>query len=191
MSYQSGSGRAGGVVEVATRPARKYASIMLVGSICSAIVAVWLLAHSWAGVVVSAEGLPGQAISMPAVSSEDLDIYAVRAPRVNGRSRGDVVCTLTTTSRSSVGMNFSTVSPESNGRVLEAVADVSSGWHKGDTLTCTGEGVKALVLGRNVGMTYLLQGLLATFLAFGSGIIALIGWASRRSAGQSREWSRR
>jgi len=163
-----------------------YASIMLAGCICSAIVAIWLLAHSWAGVVISAEGRPGQAIIMPAVSTEDLDIYAVRTPRVPGHSRGDVTCTLTTTSHSSVGMNFSTVNPESNGRVLEPVADVSSGWHKGDSLTCTGEGVKALVLGRNAGMTYLLQGLLATFVATGSGVIALIGWASRRRAGRSR-----
>jgi len=39
---------------------------------------------------------------------------------------------------------------------------------------------------RNIRATHLLQTLLATFLAFGSGIIALVGLASRRHGGDAR-----
>jgi hypothetical protein len=150
---------------------------MLVASVCSALVAVWFLAHSWAGVVVMAEGPPGTAITMPAVNSGKLDVYAVRTP---GQPKTDVACTLTTTGSGWVGMNLSSVSPKSNGRVLDPVAKVVSGWHKGDTLTCTGDGVKTLVLGHDSGMSSLLKGLLAGFLALGSGVIALVGFSSRR-----------
>ena len=176
MNQYSGQGPASTVIELAARPLRIYAPFMLVGAVCSAVVALWLLAHSWSGVDISAEGLPGTAITMPAVTGHDLEVYAVRPPG----PRPDVTCNLTTTSSSWVGMNFGMISPKSDGRVLEPVAKVFSGWHKGDTLTCTGDGVKTVVLGRNVGLTYLLQGLMATFLALGSGLFALVGFSIRR-----------
>jgi hypothetical protein len=86
-----------------------YAPLMLVASVCSALVAVWFLAHSWSGVVVMAEGRPGTAISMPAVSSGELDVYAVRTLR---QPKTDVTCKLTTTGAGWVGMNLSQVSPK-------------------------------------------------------------------------------
>lgn len=120
------------------------------------------------------------AITMPAASSDDLQVWTVRP----AGPRPDVVCELATTSSSWVGTNFSSTSPKSNGRVLMPAAKVYSGWNKGDTLTCTGDGVQAFVLGLNSGLTYLLQGLMATFLAIGSGTLALIGFASRRRRGR-------
>lgn len=156
---------------------------MLAGSVCSALVAVWFLAHSWAGVVVVAEGPPGTAITMPAVNSGQLEVYAVRTP---GRPKTDVTCKLTTTGAGWVGMNLSRASPKSNGRVLDPVAKVNSGWHKGDTLACTGDGVETLVLGHNDGMSSLLKGLLAGFLALGSGVLALVGFVSRGHGARAR-----
>jgi hypothetical protein len=122
---------------------------------------------------------------MPAVRGNPLVVYAVVHP---GQPTPDVTCELSATSSSWVGLNldYSLVTPESKGRVLKAVAEVHSGWNNGDTLTCTGDGVTTFVLGRNAGRTYQLQGLLVAFLAFGSGVIALIGFASRRH--RSRQW---
>ena len=180
MSQPPRHGPASQLIELGVRPARIFAPVMLVGSVCAAIAAVWLLAHSFVGVTVLAEGRPGTAITMPAARSDDLDIWAVRP----AGPRPDVTCKLATTSSSLVGMNFSPVSPTSQGRVLEAVADVRSGWNQGDTLTCTGDNVQTIVLGHNSGLTYLIQGLMATFLAIGSGTLALIGFASRRRRGR-------
>jgi hypothetical protein len=187
VNQQGGEGPAGVAIELAARPARMYAPIMLAACVCSALVAVWFLAHSWAEVVVMAEGPPGTAITMPAVNSGNLDVFAVRTP---GQPKTDVTCKLTTTGSGWVGMNLSTVSPKSNGRVLDPVAEVNSGWHKGDTLTCTGDGVQTLVLGHNAGMTSLLEGLLAGFLALGSGVIALVGFVSR-GQGRRAQWRSR
>ncbi|HYO20453.1 MAG TPA: hypothetical protein VES02_17510 [Dermatophilaceae bacterium] len=150
---------------------------MLAGSACSALVAVWFLAHSWTGVAVMAEGPPGTEITMPAVNTGQLDVWAVRTP---GQRKTDVTCKLTTTGYGFVDMYISTVSPKSNGRVLDPAAKVRSGWHKGDTIRCTGDGVETLVLGHNDGLDSLLKGLLAGFLALGSGTIGLIGFASQR-----------
>jgi hypothetical protein len=83
-------------------------------------------------------------------------------------------------------MKFSTVSPESNGASPGGGGRRVLGLAQGRLPHLPVEGVKALVLGRNVGMTYLLQGLLATFVAIRSGVIALIGWASRRKLDQGR-----
>lgn len=176
MSQPARPGAASQLIELGVRPARIFAPVMLVGSVGFAIAAVWLLAHSFVGVTVLAEGPPGTAITMPAARSADLDIWAVRP----AGPRPDVTCKLATTSSSLVGMNFSPVSPTSRGRVLEPVADVRSGWNQGDTLTCTGDNVQTIVLGHNSGLTYLIQGLMATFVALGSGIMALIGFVSRR-----------
>jgi uncharacterized Zn-binding protein involved in type VI secretion len=176
VSQPARPGAASQLIELGVRPARIFAPVMLVGSVCFAIAAVWLLAHSLVGVTVLAEGPPGTAITMPAARSDDLEIWAVRP----AGPRPDVTCTLATTSSSWVGMNFSPVTPTSKGRVLEAVADVRSGWNQGDTLTCTGDNVQTIVLGHNSGLTYLIQGLMATFVALGSAIMALIGFASRR-----------
>jgi hypothetical protein len=176
VSQPARPGAAGRLIELGVRPARIFAPFMLVGSVCFAISAVWLLAHSLVGVTVLAEGPPGTAITMPAARSDDLQVWAVRP----AAPRPDVTCKLATTSAAWVGMNFSPISPTSNGRVLEPVAKVLSGWNSGDTLTCTGDNVQTIVLGHNSGLTYLIQGLMATFVALGSGIMALIGFVSRR-----------
>jgi hypothetical protein len=63
---------------------------------------------------------------------------------------------------------------------------VGGDWVPGDALNCshtkasTSTEAETLVLGRNCGLTHLLQGLLAAGTAMGSGLIALIGFASRR-----------
>lgn len=177
VSRQTGYGTTRGVLGLGMRPLRIFAPFMLVGSVCSALVAIWLLAHSWGGVVIIAEGRSGTAITMPAANTDELVVYAVLA---QGRPRPDVTCELKTTSSASVGMNFGLISPTSKGRSLKPVAKVFAGWNNGDSLTCTGDGVKAFVLGHNAGLTYLLQGLLAAFVAFGAGTMGLVGFAIRR-----------
>lgn len=177
VSQQSGPGPTDRLVDMVMRPLRTFAPFMLVGSVCSALVAAWLLAHSWAGVVIVAESPPGTSITMPAANTDTLVVYAVLTA---GQPRPDVSCELATTSSAWVGMNFDLISPTSRGRTLEPVAKVFAGWHNGDKLTCTGDGVKTFVLGHNAGLTYLLQGLLGAFLAIGSGTFAFIGFASRR-----------
>ena len=179
VSQPARRGAASAAIELALRPTRMFAHFMLVGSVGFAIAAIWLLAHSGAGIVVLAEGRPGTAITMPTPSADGLVIYGVPDPD-QGQTRSDVICKLETTSSAWVGSNHYTPNATSKGRMLIPVADVNSGWNDGDTLTCAAAGYQSLVLGRNVGLTYLLQGLLCAFAAFGSGIIALIGFASRR-----------
>jgi hypothetical protein len=83
------------------------------------------------------------------------------------------------TSDARVGINHG-LSAKHNGRTLEPVRDLTSSWRVGDTFNCTGTGFKAVVLGHNDGLTYLLQGLLATFGAVGAGTLGLLGFAIRR-----------
>jgi hypothetical protein len=83
------------------------------------------------------------------------------------------------TSQARVGLNFG-LSAEHNGRILQPVGEVTSGWRPGDSLTCTGPGFQAAVLGHNSGLTHLLQGLLAAGTAIAGGAMGLVGFAIRR-----------
>jgi len=107
---------------------------------------VWFLAHSWAGSSSWPKG-PRDCDHDACRQLRNLDVYAVRTP---GQPKTDVTCKLTTTGSGWVGMNLSTVH-RSRMAGPGPGAEVNSGWHKGDTLTCTGDGVQTLVLGHNAG----------------------------------------
>jgi hypothetical protein len=153
-----------------------YATFMTVGAAVFAVAAVFLLTQSGAGVTTFAEGRAGTAISIPAKATEPLIIYAVDIP---GAPPLNVDCKMGSTSDARVGLEYG-VSPKDNGRTLDPVRDVTSGWRVGDTFTCTGTGFEEVVLGHNDGLTHLLQGLLAAFGAVGAGTLGLLGFAIRR-----------
>lgn len=172
------------VVDLGTRPARKYAPFMATGSAMFAIAAVILLAQSGSGVDVLTEGRAGTAIIMPNVAPRTgVTVYAVTKP---GQPYPEVDCTLETSTRAYAIFEVSALKASSKGRTLTSVATVGDGWASGDTLTCshtedsTSTEAETLVIGRNTGLTHLLQGLLAAGTALGSGLLALIGFASRR-----------
>lgn len=95
-----------------------------------------------------------------------------------GQPVPDTECDLATSTDAFANQTYTGLSVTSKGRSLRPVWGVAPGWRAGDTLTCTGfEGV---VLGKNAGMTSLLQGLLAAFVAVGAGTMGLVGFAIRR-----------
>lgn len=171
---------AGGVVGLGMRPLRMFAPFMAVGAALFAVAAIFLLAQGGAGVVIIAEGAPGTAITMPGATNGSLDVYAATRP---GQPIPDVKCDLMTTTRARANQTYGRLSVTSKGMTLHPVWAVTSGWRAGDTLTCTGTGFETVTLGRNNGLTHLLQGLVAAFVAVGSGIFAIIGFASRRRMG--------
>jgi hypothetical protein len=184
VSQQTGTtAPTGGPFELVARPLRMYAAFMTVGAAVAAVVAVFLLAQSGAGVTTFAEGKAGTAITVPAGASEPLIIYAVDIP---GGPPLNVECKMGSASEAWVGLDYGQ-SPKDHGRTLHAVRSVSSHWRVGDTFTCTGTGFEEVVLGHNDGLTHLLQGLLAAFLAVGAGTLGLLGrMAIRRRLRQLR-----
>ena len=155
---------------------------MTVGAAASSMVAIFLLAQSGGGLTTFAEGKAGTAISIPATATEPLIIYAVDIP---GAPSWDVDCKMGPTSDARVGLEYGQ-SPKDKGRTLHAARSVGSGWRVGDTFTCTGTGFEDVVLGHNDGLTHLLQGLLAAFLAVGAGTLGLLGLVIRQRWPQPR-----
>jgi hypothetical protein len=115
-------------------------------------------------------------MTIPATASEPLNIYAVTTP---GGPPLDLECEMGPTSDALVGIHYG-FSAKHNGRTLQPVANLTSSWRPGDTVTCTGAGFETVVLGHNDGLTHLLQGLLAMFGAIGASAMALAGFAIRR-----------
>ncbi len=178
MSQQAGVGATRRLGDLIARPLRMYAPFSAAGAVLFAVASVWLLAHSGAGVVVFAEGRPGTAITMPATAAgESVVVYAVTKP---GQPVPDTECDLATSTDAFANQTYTGLSVTWKGRSLRPVWGVAPGWRAGDSLTCTGTGFEGVVLGKNAGLTSLLQGLLAAFVAVGAGIMGLIGFAIRR-----------
>ncbi len=159
-----------------TRPLRMYAPFMTAGAVVFALAAVFLFVQSSAGVAVFAEGRAGTPITIPAAASEPLIVYAITTP---GAAPLDLECEMGATSHALMGIHFG-LSARHNGRTLEPVRSLTSSWRVGDTFTCTGNGFEALAIGHNTGLTRLLQGLLAAFVAVGAAIMGTLGFAVRR-----------
>jgi hypothetical protein len=176
MSHQQpGPGATQRLVNLGTRPLRTYAPLMAVGAAVFAVAAILLLVQSGAGVDTFALGRPGTAISMPAVADGgEVVIYAVTT--TPGEHVPDVECKLATGTHAFANFTYTGLSVTSGGRTLNPVAHVTPGWRPGDTVTCTSTSSEALVLGRNTGLTHLLQGLLCAFVALGAGTMALVGY---------------
>lgn len=184
VSPQNGAGATSRLVDLGTRPLRRYAPFMAGGSAMFGVAAIILLAQSGSGVNVFAEGRTGTAMSMPAgAASGDVVVYAVTKA---GQPYPEVDCKLATSTHAYANFKISILTASSKGRTLKPVATVGSGYHTGDTLTCTSTETLTLVIGRNSGMTHLLQGLLAAGTALGSGLFALVGFAVRRR--RPRPW---
>jgi len=184
MSPDPGPGAVNQLVDRGTRPLRRFAPFMATGSAMFAVAAAVLLAQSGSGVDTFAEGRAGTAIRMPAAAAgAEVTVYAVTGP---GQPYPELDCTLATSTREYARFKVSTLKASSKGRTLTSVATVGGGWAPGDTLTCshtehsTSTEAETLVIGRNSGLTHLLQGLLAGGVALGSGLFALVGFTLRR-----------
>lgn len=165
-----------GLVDLVTRPLRMYAPFMTAGAALFAVAAIVLLAQTGAGMQTFVEGLPGSPFAIPATATDPLVIYAVTAPDA---PIPEAQCSTGKTSEARVGLNFGS-SVQHDGRTLQPVGELTSAWRGGDTLTCTGTGFEAVILGHNNGLTHLLQGLMAAFVALGAGTMGLVGFAIRR-----------
>jgi hypothetical protein len=155
---------------------RIYAPFMTAGAVVFAVAAVFLLAQSGSGASVFAEGPAGTAVTIPDTATKPLIIYAITRP---GGAPLDLECEMGATSKARMGIHFG-MSARDNGRTLEPVRTITSTWRAGDTFTCTGTGFEAVAIGHNDGLTRLLQGLLAAFVAVGGGLMGALGFAIRR-----------
>jgi hypothetical protein len=155
-----------------------FAPFMTLGAAVFAVAAVFLLAQSGAGMQTFAEGRPGTPFAIPASAVDPLVIYAVTAPDA---PVPEAECVTGKTSEARVGLNYGGSSTD-RGRTLQPVGELTFGWKGGDTVTCTGPGFTAVVLGHNDGLTHLLQGVLAAVGALGAGTMGLVGFALRRHA---------
>jgi hypothetical protein len=176
VNQRERTGPATGLIALVARPLRVFAPFLTVGAAGCAVAAIFLLAQSGAGVQAFAEGRPGTAFTIPTTASEPLNIYAVDTP---GGPPLDLECEMGPTSDALVGIHNG-FAAKHNGRTLKPVANLTSAWRPGDTVTCTGQGFETVVLGHNDGLTHLLQGLLATIGAIGAGTMGLAGFAIRR-----------
>lgn len=172
------------LVAAGQRPLRLFGWVLLVcsaGFVVATVVSALSIAHT--GTTVLAQGRPGAAITLSsATTSGPLTVLAAR-PGDASTTTADTCRLSGAHPRSILTSAFSLSSYSYGGQEYRPFVTIGSGWHDGDTVTCTGPHLSSLlVVHRDRAGRIALTAVLG-FVAVGSGVLGLAGVALRRRAG--------
>jgi hypothetical protein len=169
-------------VEAGARPLRIYAVVSLVMSAVFVVATViCALSISRTGTTVMGQGAPGQAITLSTdKGTGGLKVLAATAAGASTTTADS--CRLSGGgSRALVSSDFSLSGATSYaGRSYAPFVAIGSGWRGGDTVTCTGPHLQALLIVRQDRLPRIALTALLALIAVGSGVFGLVGLALRR-----------